>query len=216
MTVDTIQQTGAGTRVAIQAGGLIGAIGAAASISGNVFMSDLSQREGARSPLSFTANALIAVGFLITAMALAGSSDDLRMPRWAVLVGAAGCAMVSAVAWGMATFGVETARLVTDTQWDHPGAMLVVAFVPKMILCALGFGAFAVVGWRKRTFSRGACILLGLAAVVSGLIPPHQPGGLVGGLALVWAARSAYASEPQHDAEGARRSRSGCHPLAGA
>lgn len=210
MTVDTIQQTGAGTRFAIQAGGLTGAIGAAAAISGVVFMSDVSQRESARSPLSFTANVLIAVGFLITALALAGSSAELRMPRWAVLVGAAGCAMVSAVAWGMATFGVETARLVTDKQWEHPGAMLILAFVPKMILCAIGFGAFAVVGWRNKTFSRGACILLGLAAVVSGLVPPHQPGALVGGLALVWAARSAYIPELQPYAEGRRRS--GCDP----
>ena len=205
MTVDTIPQTGAGTRFAIQAGGLIGAIGAVAAISGVVFTSDLSQREGARSPLSFTANVLIAVGFLITALALAGSSAELRMPRWAVLVGAAGCTMVSAVAWGMATFGVETARLVTDNQWEHPGAMLVVAFVPKMILCAVGFGAFAVVGWRNRTFSRGACVLLGLAAVVSGLVPPHQPGAMVGGLALVWAARSACAPEPQPHAGSSRR-----------
>jgi hypothetical protein len=195
MTVDTTQQLGGRTRLAIQAGGLTGAIGAAAAISGVVFLSDLSQREGARSPLSFTANVLIAVGFLITALALAGSSTDLGMPRWAVLLSAAGCAMVSAVAWGMATFGVETAGLVTDKQWEHPGVMLVVAFVPKMILCAAGFGAVAVVGWRTRTWSRGACILLGLAAVVSGLIAPHQPGALVSGLALVWAARSAYTPE---------------------
>jgi hypothetical protein len=205
MSIDTIQQTGAGSRFAIQAGGLIGAVGAAAAISGVAFMSDLSQREGARSPLSFTANVLIAVGFLIAALALAGSSADLGMPRWAVLVSAAGCVMVSAVAWGMATFGVETAGLVTDKQWEHPGVMLVVAFVPKMILCALGFGAFAVVGWRNRTWSRGACVLLGVAAVVSGLIAPHQPGALVGGLALVWAARSVHTPEHQY-AEGARRS----------
>jgi hypothetical protein len=206
MAVDTIQQPGAGTRFAIQAGGLIGAVGAAAAISGVAFTSDLSMREGARSPLSFTANVLIAVGFLITALALAGRPDDLGMPRWAVLVSAAGCAMVSAVAWGMATFGVETAGLVTDEQWEHPGVMLVVAFVPKMILCAVGFGAFAVVGWRTRTLSRSACILLGFAAVVSGLIAPHQPGALVGGLALVWAARSAYNTGHQGYAEGARRS----------
>jgi hypothetical protein len=200
MTVDTMQQTETRTRFAIQAGGLIGAMGAAAAISSVVFMSDLSQRESARSPLSFTANVLIAVGFLITALALTGSSADLRMPRWAVLLSAAGCAMVSAVAWGMATFGVETARLVTDKQWEHPGVMLVVAFVPKMILCAIGFGTFAVAGWRNQTFPRGACILLGLGALVSGLIPPHQPGALVSGLALAWTARSAYAPE------GARRS----------
>jgi len=206
MSINTTQQPGAGTRLAIQAGGLIGAIGAAAAISGVAFMSDLTQREGARSPLTFTANVLIAVGFLITALALAGGSADLGMPRWAVLLSAAGCAMVSAVAWGMATFGVETAGLVTDKQWEHPGVMLVVAFVPKMILCAAGFGAFAIIGWRNRTWSRGACILLGLAAVVSGLIAPHQPGALVGGLALVWAARSAYNPGHQAYAEGARRS----------
>jgi len=192
MSINTTQQPGAGTRLAIQAGGLIGAIGAAAAISGVAFMSDLSQREHIRSPLSFTANVLIAVGFLITALALAGSSAGFGMPRWAVRVSAAGCVMVAAVAWGIATFGVETARLVTDQQWEHPGVMLVVAFVPKMILCGVGFGTFAVVGWRNRTVSRGACVLLGLGAVVSALIAPHQPGALVSGLALFWAARSAY------------------------
>jgi len=205
MTVNTIQQTRAGTRFAIQAGGLIGAIGAAASISGIVFMSDLTQREGARSPLSFTANVLIAVGFLIVALALAGGSADLGMPRWAVLLSAAGCVMVAADAWGIATFGVETARLVTDNQWEHPGVMLVVAFVPKMILCAVGFGTLAVVGWRNRTWSRGACILLGFGALVSALIAPHQPGALVSGLALAWVARSAYPLERQPDADSARR-----------
>jgi hypothetical protein len=205
MTVDRIQQSEAGTRFAIQAGGLIGAVGAAAAISGVVFMSDLSQREGARSPLSFTANVLVAVGFLIAALALASSSAYLGMPRWAVLLSAAGCVMVSAVAWGIATFGVETARLVTDKQWEHPGVMLVVAFVPKMILCAIGFGTFAVVGWRTRTLPRGACILLGFAALVSGLVAPHQPGALVAGLALAWAARSAHTPEHQYDAVGARR-----------
>jgi len=48
----------------------------------------------------------------------------------------------------------------------------------------------------------GACILLGLAALVSGLIAPHQPGALVSGLALVWAARSTYTPEHQPYAEG--------------
>ena len=180
MTIDTTQQAGAGTRLAIQAGGLIGAIGAGASIAGIVFMSDLSQREGARSPLHFTANVLIAVGFLITALALAGSSAELGMPRWAVLLSAAGCAMVAAVAWGLATFGVETARLVTDKQWEHPGVMLVVAFVPKMILCAIGFGAFAIVGWRTRTWSRGACILPATPARRTGQRPRPGLGGAVG------------------------------------
>ncbi|MEU1393618.1 MULTISPECIES: hypothetical protein [unclassified Nonomuraea] len=86
--------------------------------------------------------------------------------------------------------GADIAGTVTDAQWEGPGLSGFLALVPKMLLCSVGFAALAVAGWRRRGISRGACVLLLLAALVAVLLSPHQPTALLGGLALAWAGKN--------------------------
>src|SRR5690606_27845020 len=65
---------------AVVAGGLAGALGAAAYISSFFLLSDLTGREAVRSPLCVTANVLIALGFLTVALALPPAAGPLRLP----------------------------------------------------------------------------------------------------------------------------------------
>ncbi|OHV43433.1 hypothetical protein [Pseudofrankia sp. BMG5.36] len=178
-------------QVAVVAGGLTGAVGAAAYISSFALLSDLTGREAVRSPLCVTANMLMALGFAVVALALPALAAHTRLPRWALLTAAAACLSIAAVAWGVATFGVEATRLATDAQWDHPGAFVLVAHLPKMLIGAAGFAALAVTSWRRRAAPRVACLLLGLTAAVALLLPPHQPTALLAGLGLAWLARTA-------------------------
>ncbi|NRQ34020.1 hypothetical protein HII36_19495 [Nonomuraea sp. NN258] len=187
--------TGAAGRVltpqfAVVAGGLVGAMGAAAYISSFFLLSDLSGREAVRSPLCVTANVLITIGFVTVALALPALAGPLRLPRWAAVTAGLGCAFLATIAWAMATIGVDFAGTVTDAQWDSPGLPAFLGVVPKMLLCAVGFAALAVAGWRGRGIPRGACVLLVLAGVVAVLLMPHQPTALLGGLALAWAAKN--------------------------
>ncbi|MDP4505126.1 hypothetical protein [Nonomuraea turcica] len=176
---------------AVIAGGLIGATGAAAYISSFFLLSDLSGREAVRSPLCVTANVLITIGFVTLALALPALTRPATMPRWVTVTAGLGCAFLAAAAWAMATFGADVAGTVTDAQWDSPGLLALAGLIPKMVLCGLGFAALAVAGWKGRGISRGACVLLILAALAAVLLPPHQPAALLGGLALAWAAKSA-------------------------
>ncbi|WTX01011.1 hypothetical protein OG216_47170 (plasmid) [Streptomycetaceae bacterium NBC_01309] len=175
--------------LAIRIGGIVGAVGAAAYISSFFLLADLSGREAVRSPLCVTANMLMAVGYAVLALSL--GSLHPRLPRWATTTAAAGCLVVAALAWGMATFGADVAGWVTDERWDKPGTMTAVAFAPKMLLTGIGFAAVAFHGRRRRVISLGAAVFLGFAALVSALPVPHPPGALVGGLALTWAAATA-------------------------
>ncbi|MFI9848159.1 hypothetical protein ACIHFD_64885 [Nonomuraea sp. NPDC051941] len=175
---------------AVVAGGLVGATGAAAYISSFFLLSDLSGREAVRSPLCVTANVLIAFGFLAIALALPALGGPLRLPRWGAVTAGLGCAFLAATAWAMATVGVDFAGRVTDAQWEGPGLAGFLGVVPKMLLCAVGFVTLAVAGWRRRSVSRGACVLLVLAALVAVLLPSHQPTALLGGLALAWLAKN--------------------------
>jgi hypothetical protein len=76
--------------------------------------------------------------------------------------------------------------IVGDTQGEQiansQDAYLQLWSAPKSLLLAVGLGALAVAAWRRRAFSRGASIVLILAAVVS-LIAPPWPGGV---LAKTW------------------------------
>ncbi|ONH25219.1 hypothetical protein [Pseudofrankia asymbiotica] len=178
-------------QVAVVAGGLIGAVGAAAYISSFAVLSDLTGQEAVRSPLCVTANMLMTLGFAVVALCLPALAAHTRLPRWALLTAAAGCLSIAAVAWGAATFGVEAARVATDAQWDHRGAFVLVAHLPKMLIGAAGLTALAVTGWRHRAVPRTACLLLGLTTAVALLLPPYPPTALLAGLGLAWLARTA-------------------------
>lgn len=180
---------------AVAAGGLVGATGGATYISSFVLLSELSGRDAVRSPLCVTANVLMTIGFVMIALALPSLATPPRQPRWITVTVALGCAFLASTAWAMATLGADVAATVTDTQWDNPGMAAFLGLVPKTLLCAVGFLALAVTGWRQRAFSRGACILLALTALAA-LLPPHPPAALLGGLALTWAARSQPRTNP--------------------
>ena len=182
-------------QVAVVAGALIGAVGAATRFSSIPLLNDLSNREMLLQPVSITANIMMAVGFSIVALAMPGFSTRLRLPRWAILTTAAGCVALAAAAWGMGTIAPALAHMLTDAQWDQgPGVLGTLAFLPKGLLCAVGFTAMAITGWRREIASRGACALLTFAALIALVTSPapHLPTALLGGLALAWFARSAH------------------------
>ncbi|MEV1295638.1 hypothetical protein [Pseudonocardia sp. NPDC049635] len=173
---------------AVVAGGLTTAVGAAAYISSHVLLSGLSGREAVGSPLCVTANLVMTAGLVTLVLALPSFGVRAGLPRAVVAVVVAACVFLAANAWSMGTELAGLTGLVTDAQWDaldNPMALL--SRAPKMVLGLVGFGALAVAGWRRRAFSRGASVLLALGAVVC-LLPPHQPGALVVGVALAWAA----------------------------
>lgn len=183
------------SQVAVVAGALIGAIGAAAFFASIPLLNDLSNREVLLQPLTITSNMMMAVGFSIVALALPSFATHLRLPRWAILTSAAGCVALAAAAWAMGTVAPALAHMLTDAQWDKgPGVLGTVAFLPKGLLCAVGFTAVAITGWRRKVASRGACALLALAALIALLTSPapQKPIALLGGLALAWFARSAH------------------------
>jgi hypothetical protein len=194
-------------QLVIVAAASIGAIGAAAFISTFVLLSGIRGRLAVQAPLSVTAEMLVALGFVVLAIALPGLAAYTRFPRWALLVSAFGCAFVAATAWASATMGVAVAGVVTDAQWATTSAdpewsnpasvMMLVGALPKMLLCGVGFAALAVTGWRRGVASRGACVLLALAGLVSLLLEPFPPGALLAGIALAWTARSARRSDDQ-------------------
>jgi hypothetical protein len=62
--------------------------------------------------------------------------------------------------------------------------------------------ALAITGWRRGVASRGACALLALAGLVSLLLEPFPPGGLLAGIALAWTARSARGSDDEPNPRG--------------
>ncbi|WP_433200277.1 hypothetical protein ACQP00_28470 [Dactylosporangium sp. CS-047395] len=130
-------------------------------------------------------------------MTLPRLAPATRLPGWALQIAAAGCAFIAAGAWTMTMYANHVLVLLTDEQVEQlvnrSGTYLDLFWLPKMVLCVAGFAALAIAGWRRRAISRGACALLGLAAVVS-LLPPHPPTGVLAGLALVWAVRSAAAN----------------------
>jgi hypothetical protein len=80
---------------------------------------------------------------------------------------------------------------------QHPHFLFLVFEVSTGLVCVVSFAALAVVGWRRRAMSRGACVLFILAGLAS-LLGPFPPVGLLAGLALAWTVRSAASTTRQH------------------
>jgi hypothetical protein len=186
------------TRTAIVAAALVGAIGSAAYISSVIFMPDISNKDAATHPLVQTAEILIGLSFVVLALALPLLAEISKLPRWALYVAAAGCAFVATNAWTYGLFMGHVSRLFTDVQaeafQDATSGYLTAYWLPKMVLCGVGLLALAIVGWRRRAIARPACVLLVLAAVVSGLLAVYPPGAFLAALALAWTARTAKSS----------------------
>lgn len=171
------------------AAGVAGAVGAAGYISTIVLLSDLSAREAIRSPLTVTSNLVVAVAFAVLAATLPSLVTSARLPRWAGVLGAVGCAFVTANAWGTATLAVHASGLLTDQQFEQTSGWFTMFQAGQTLPCAVGFLALAVTGWRRRALPRGACLLLGAAGLLN-LLPAYPPAAVLAGLALTWLARS--------------------------
>lgn len=177
-----------GTRTAVVAAGLVGALGCVAYVLSVVIAPETTTREATRSPLVVTANIVVTLAFIGLAITLAQLARD-RIPRAVRYLTATYAAFVAVVAWALATMGAHTAGLLTDEEMDRTSAYFHLLQAPKMVLGLVALTALAVVGWRRRAFSRGAAAVLLLAGLVS-LIPPYPPGALLAAIGLVWAART--------------------------
>lgn len=182
-------------RTAAVAAALVGAISTAAYISSVIFLPDLDAREGATHPLVQTSGIITTLSFIVLAVTLPSLADISRLPRWALSVAGAGCAFVATCAWTFGPFMGHVSGVLTDAQGEAfqnaTSGFLTVFWLPKMICCGIGLLALAIAGWRRRAISRPACVVLVLAAVVSGLLPAYPPGAFLTALALGWVARTA-------------------------
>jgi hypothetical protein len=169
---------------------LVGVLASAAFIAGFALLSELSFREATRSPYQVAVNVLATLAFGALAAALPSLARVVDVPRWTVYVSAAACAGISAMAWSLATVAPHFASYLDDGEFLEFSPWLLLLPAPKMILGLVGFGAFAVTGWRRRAIPRGAAILLVLAGVAS-LWWAYPPGALLGALAFAWIARTA-------------------------
>jgi glucan phosphoethanolaminetransferase (alkaline phosphatase superfamily) len=188
----------AAIRTAVVAAALVGAIGSAAFISSVIFMPDISNKDAATHPLVQTAEILIGLSFVVLALALPSLAEISKLPRWALYVAAGGCAFVATNAWTYGLFMAHVSRQFTDAQaeaFQNADSGYLTAYVlPKMILCGVGLPALAIVGWRRRAIARPACVLLVLAAIVSGLLAAYPPGAFLAAVAIAWMARTAAVS----------------------
>jgi len=186
------------TRTAIVAAGLVGALACAAYVSSVIFLPDLGPSNAGTHPLVLTANLITALAFGGLAFALPRLAGLTRLPLWTLYTSAAACAFIAAPALTFATYGNHVKGVLTAAQAEQLANDSSVYFdlllYPKVLLALVGFVAIAIIGWRRRAFSRGASVLLALAAIVS-LLPPPWPGGVLAGLALAWVARTARITE---------------------
>ena len=172
----------------VAAGSVIAALGALMYISVGVLQTGTS-REDFASPINIAGSIIATIGIAIILQALA--RQRALGPSWAVTTASAGLLFTAAIAWFNGTGIVALANgTTTDAQFDDIGtsAWIVIMAAPKMILCLVGFLALAVTGWRNRSLSRAASILLALGALAS-LLPPFPPGVLLVSIGLILVAR---------------------------
>lgn len=183
-------------RTAVASAGLAGAVGSGAYISGVIVLNDLDMAEAMRAPLTITASLVAGLAFLTLCVTLAGLAGHSALPRWALSIAAAGCGFIAMQAWAYGTFVADAASKLGDTQFERlaeTSVLLELMYRPMGVVCLVGFAAVAIIGWRRRAMSRGACVVLALAGVAA-LLGPFPPVGLLSGLALAWTARSLVTS----------------------
>jgi len=200
-------QSLAETRRAVTAAGLVGAIASAGFIAGLIVLHDRS-RSLLETPVIVAVCLVAGLAFIVLAISLSGLAVTTGLPSWVLSTVAVGCVFVAIQAWADGSVIANVANRVSDAEFDRlgePTFLLQLLTIPMIATCLVGFVALGIVGWRRRSLPRGACILFVLAGVasVTGSFPPI---GVFAGLALTWVARSACRPEHQHDAEGARRS----------
>lgn len=189
-----LDRSGSGTRTAVTAAALVGALGSAGYIAGLFLLSGLSDAEAQRAPITIVECLLAGLAYVAVAVTLPGLAGVTRLPRWALSLAAAACAFLAVQAWGFGTLIANLATVLPQDVFEDAGTetfLMTLFLLPSMLLGLVGFVSLAVVGWRRKAMSRGACVLLVLAGLVA-LLGPFPPAGFLGGLALAWTARSAH------------------------
>jgi hypothetical protein len=187
----TESQTFPGTRTAVAAAGVAGAVASAGALAGWFLLSDQSQAQIARSPLTIVEYLITGAAYVALAICLP-SLPAGRLPRWTLYAGALACASIAIQAWAFGTIIAHLAGQVPSQQFDDLGKatfLLLLVRLPLQISGLLAFVALAVAGWRRGAMARGACVLLAVAGLAA-LIGDFPPAGLLAGLALAWTART--------------------------
>jgi hypothetical protein len=180
------------TRTVVTAAALVAAVASAGYVSGVLFTRGMTDAEAQRAPLTVVESLLTGGAYVVLAVSLLGLAGGSRLPRWPLGLAAAACAFVAIQAWTVGTLFAWLASELPEAQFDtlNQETFLFNLFIyPMGALCLVGYTALAVVGWRRRAFSRGASILL-IVAGVAALLGPFPPTGLLGALGLAWLARS--------------------------
>jgi hypothetical protein len=131
-------------------------------------------------------------------VALPGLAAATRLPHWSLALAALACTFTAIPAWAFGTVLPHVAANVSAAQFDdlgHADFLLALLSVPMQALTLVGFTALAVLGWRRRAFSRGAAVVLMLAAVAGALTGEWPIVGVLAGAATAWAARTAKATQ---------------------
>jgi uncharacterized membrane protein YdcZ (DUF606 family) len=201
MSIDTTTspaatgQTTSGTRGAVTVAGLVGALGSGGFIAGLFVLHGLSNAQMQRAPVTVIACLVAGLAYVAMAISLPGLAGGTKVPRWVLSTAAVGCAFIAIQAWADGSVIAHVASSVSDDEFDRLGKstfLLQLLSAPMIAACLVGFVALGIVGWRRRAMSRGACVLLILAGLVS-LTGSFPPIGLLAGLALAWTARTAHA-----------------------
>lgn len=174
---------------ALATAALVAALSSAAFIAGFPLLAGQSQREGSLSPYTLTVNVFTTLAFVGLALTIPSLVRVLDAPRWIVYTCAAACAAVASMSWSLMTLANHHATQVGDDEFLEFTMYLNLFPAPKMILGLVGFVALGVVGWRRRSVPRGACVLLVIAGITS-LWWAYPPATIFVGLAFLWIARS--------------------------
>jgi hypothetical protein len=187
-------QTGATQRTAVVAAALVAALACAGYIAGLFLLSGMSNAEAQRAPITVAECLLAGLAYVAVAVTLPHLADGTRLPWWALSFAAAGCAFLAIQAWSLGTTIADLANKLPADQFDSIGKdetlLFLLMLIPVQVLCLISFVTLAVVAWRRKAMSRGASVLLILAGLAA-LLGPFPPVGLLAGLAIAWAARSA-------------------------
>ncbi len=185
-------QSVSGTRRAVTVAGLAGALASAGFIAGLIVLHDRSGAEFARTPVKVIECLVAGLAFIVLAISLSGLAGATGLPSWVLSTVAVGCAFVAIQAWASGSVIANVAHRVPDAEFDRLGEstfLLQLLTIPMIVACLIGFVALGIIGWRRRSVPRGACVLFILAGVAS-LTGSFPPIGLFAGLALAWTART--------------------------
>lgn len=174
---------------ALATAALVAALSSAAFIAGFALLTGQSQREQTLSPYTLTINVLTTLAFAGLAVTIPSLRRAIDVPGWVLYTCSAACAAVAAMSWSLMTVGAHVASQVSDDEFVEFTTYLILFPAPKMLLGLVGFVALGVIGWRRRSVPRGACVLLVIAGITS-LWWAYPPAAIFAGLAFLWIAKS--------------------------